>query len=598
LLRAFPLGDPRHFAVVVLTAVLLVLAATTLVVRSGRGILLLRAAHRRLGRLARRRSLAVLAVGAGVLPTRALLLPLLGIPEPVIADEFSHLLLADTFASGRITNPTHPRWIHFESMFILHQPSYTSVYPVAQGLFLAVGRILAGHPWAGVWLSVGLMCAAICWMLQGWLPPGWALLGSALAALQFGVTNYWINSYWGGAPAAIGGALALGALPRLQSAWRSRHAVVLALGIAILANSRPYEGLVLSLGIAVLLFLRVARLRGTPLRRWFTRVALPAGLLLAATGAAMGYYFWRVTGSPFRMPYQAGMENHAIAPAFVWQPLRPEPRFRHDAIRDFHRTLVPTYLDYRSWQGAWRWTWRKAATVAAVYFGPLMLLPLLTLPCLFRDRRARPLLLLGAVVLVASFLTVHFQPHYVAPIASLLFALLAQGLRRLWVWQRWGNPIGRFVLPAVLLISLLTQLLSLGLGPARFPPRFRGPLLLRLAQQGGRHLVFVRYHAHHSFAGRDWVYNAAEIDAAQIVWARDMGPAANAELIRYYPDRSAWLLEPDFDPPRLVPHHPVTQAEYEDSSAPVSRPFSGRFFWFVGRGCAILDPTKLGPLHG
>ena len=141
------------------------------------------------------------------------------------------------------------------------QPTYMSMYFPAQGLILAAGKVLFGHPWFGLLLVNAFMCAALCWMLQAWLPPVWALLGGVIAILRIGLFSYWINTYSGaGSIACLGAALVLGALPRItRRGARPRDCILLAIGIAILGLSRPFEGLLLCLPVVFVLLRWIVR---------------------------------------------------------------------------------------------------------------------------------------------------------------------------------------------------------------------------------------------------------------------------------------------------------------------------------------------------
>ena len=84
---------------------------------------------------------------------RLALLPQYPIPTPNVSDDFSYLLIADTLRHFRLANPAHPLHQFFETFFVLQQPAYASIFPLGQGLVLAIGWTIFGHPWAGVALE-------------------------------------------------------------------------------------------------------------------------------------------------------------------------------------------------------------------------------------------------------------------------------------------------------------------------------------------------------------------------------------------------------------------------------------------------------------
>ena len=234
-------------------------------------------------------------------------------------------------------------WVHFETFHVIHQPTYMWTYPPAQGLALAAGQMIGGHPVVGVWISFGLMCAAICWMLYAWVS---AALGyfrkcsNALINPVLGITGYSGAKLLGRRGCSDGGALVLGGIRRLMRQPRVCDSLLTGFGLAILANSRPFEGLLVSLPASIFLLIRIGSQRGQELRVSIRRIALPILFVLVLTITGMGLYNLHVTGNPVRMAYQIHEEAYVMAPPFLWQRLPPEPEYRHKIIHDFHATYT------------------------------------------------------------------------------------------------------------------------------------------------------------------------------------------------------------------------------------------------------------------
>jgi hypothetical protein len=492
---------------------------------------------------------------------------LVGIPEPKIHDEFSYLLAADTFAHGRLTNPTHPMWIHSESFHIIQQPTYMSKYPPAQGLVLAAGQLIAGHPIVGVWLSFGLMCATICWMLYAWVSPRWALLGGAFALINpiLGIAGDWAQSYWGGAVAATGAALVLGGIRRLIRKPRVHVSLLTGIGFAILANSRPFEGLLVSLPAGIFLFIHIINQRRQALWISIERIALPLLFVLVLTITGMGFYNLSVTGNAFRMPYQIHEETYAVAPVFLWQKLRPEPAYRHKVIRDFYTTYALSfYTMQRSIPGfliedVYRLLLLRFRALNIFTIPVIIVFPVLVAWAL-RDRWARRALLiyflLGLGLLTETFKLL----HYVAPITGLDYYFVLNALRL----AQWRNrKIGQLMLWLTPLLAIAALVVSL-YGTIKKDnssswQEQRAQLLKRLKQEDGEHLVVLNYGPGHSFQN-EWVYNEADIDHSKVVFARAIDTTQDCQLVEYFKSRRIWSLDADQSIPKLKPY-PRNQCE-------------------------------------
>jgi hypothetical protein len=500
-----------------------------------------------------------------VLPValRLVLLARHPVPTPDIYDEFGHLFVADTLLHFRLANPAHQMHRFFETFFILQEPTNSSIYPIGQGIMLALGRAISGFPWAGVLLSTSAFAALSYWMLRGWTTPAWALAGGILAVIEFGPLNQWMNGYWGGTLAAAAGCMVFGAIPRLAERVNTRDALILGGGLSIHLLTRPYESLFLV--IAVVLFF-------IP---FVTRVIRAMPIVLLAVIPAIGITLLQnksVTGHWTTLPYQLSQYQYGVPASLTFQA-NPVP----------HRELTPQQeLEYRS-QLAFRESGKETLQSYLLrleyrvrFYRFFFLAPLfLAIPAFcfvaFRELRYAWVLLTLLVFALGINFFPAFQLHYLGVVTCLFVLVSVAGLHEI---SRWSPAAAR------LLLFLCGVHFVFWYGLHLFDEQDFARTMMRyetwdsinhhnperrilvnqqLAEIPGQVLVFVRYSPQHIFQD-EWVYNEASIDSARIIWARDLGLEENDKLRALYPGREVLLLEPDVKPPRLSPYEPRPSA--------------------------------------
>lgn len=523
----------------------------------------------------------IFAVGLISLAARAWLLPVVPVPKPAIQDEFSYLLAADTFAHGRLANPTPPYPVHFETLQVLMHPTYASKYPPFSGLVMALAQKLTGQPWLGVWLATGFLCGAICWALQAWLPPGWALAGSLIALLKIGIVSYWSESYWGGTCAAIGGALVVGAARRLVDQPRPQAAVAFAAGLAILANTRPYEGLVLAVACSAYVVWIFVRRQESP-ARIVRSVLLPAAAVLIVAGSWMGYYNFRVTGNVLRMPYLEHERQYAVWSSQFW-PAHPKPRplYSNAFLEDFW-----THADPRDKFDAREHAFKTHALdllrLARFFLGlPLALCVLACARALWRDRSARAAILLLAGFYVGAAFNLRLFPHYAAPATVLLYIIAAcalRAVRQYWPGSERERMYAAWALAAVFAVTTLGGLLTADnrylFGPIDYHVRAEWASSLdRIQSVPGDHLVLVQYGPQHEIY-QELVYNRADLEHERVVWARSISASADQELVQHYPGRHVWMLTENGD---VVLRNYTLDKEQSTTTSRINVRENGRF---------------------
>jgi len=493
--------------------------------------------------------------------SRLLLLPHHPVPTPDIYDEFSQLLVADTLLHGRLANPPHALHQFFETFFVLQQPTYSSMYPLGQGFVLAFGRLLSGIPWTGILLATGSFCAACYWMLRGWVSPGLALLGGLLALAEFGPLCQWTNSYWGGGSvAAAAGCVVFGALPRIRDHFRPRDCFLLGVGFGVHVLTRQFESVFLLLSIFLFFTAKV---------RNVVRVAGYAALPLIPVAMVILLQNRAVTHSWFTLPEQLHRYQYGIPITLTVEslptphvPLTPQQAtdfraesLQHGSGRDTLTGFL-LRLEYR-------------VRYYRFFFLPPLYLSLVAFCCSLRERRLWWIATTLALFALGTNLFPYLLVHYLAGVAGLFVLVSVLGIQKISGLRVRGAAVGLDIAQVLIVLSLAEffgwYCLHLFERPELYSvlqyetwdainhenqPKRRTAVKEQLAEVAGKLLIFVRYSPRHIYQD-EWVWNEADIDAARIVYARDLGADANKTLLQYYPNRKVLLLEPDGVEPAL-----------------------------------------------
>jgi hypothetical protein len=496
---------------------------------------------------------------------RLALLPHHPVPTPNTADDFSYLLLGDTLAHFRLANATHPMHRFFEAMFVLQEPHYSSIFPLGQGIVLAAGQLIFRNPWAGVILSMGVFSALAYWMLRAWVTPFWALLGALLGVCEFGPLSSWMNSYWGGGVSAIAGCLTFGAMVRLREGGRRRDALLLGCGLGLEVLARPFEATLLALCV----FTYFAPLLFKISTRVAKRLTIAFAAILPALALTLDHSH-AVSGQWTTLPYAVSQFQYGVPTTFVFQS-NPEPHrdltreqdLDYHAQRAVHGDQPETlgrYLDRLGY---------RLRFYRFFFYAPLLLVVPAFLGSL-KDPRYRWVVLWVAIFSLGTNFYPYFYPHYIAALTCVFLLISVVGLQRLSRLQIRGIAVGREMARAILFLCTTQFCFWYGLHLFYNPesiaalgryetwdyinygdPDGRSAVNQQLSVQPGKQLVFVRYSPRHLF--EEWIHNAANIDEAKVVFAGDRGDG-NTTLRKYYPDRKAWILEPDTRPPSLYPY--------------------------------------------
>jgi hypothetical protein len=160
-------------------------------------------------------------------------------------------------------------------------------------------------------------------------------------------------------------------------------------------------------------------------------------------------------------------------------------------------------------------------------------------------------------LLLESFTFAHYAIAVTITLIALVFRLIWLCYERRWRASSTGTLLAAFLISVLFCGAAGNNVYRVWRDIKEpFPLKVeRARVQRELMARDGRQVLFVQYSPDHD-TNREWVYNGADIDGSKLIWARDLGPEQDKQLIDYYPGRHFWILNADLQHPEPVPYEP------------------------------------------
>ena len=301
----------------------------------------------------------------------------------------------------------------------------------------------------------------------------------------------------------------------------------MALGLLLLANSRPFEGALISLPICCYTLWILLR------ERTKAGVWLP-GMAVLFAGAAVHRILLSSRYRDISPFHGQPIGGNGVFARPLCLANRMTPFITSSPISLF---TTGTMRRCRTWEQRRRLAFLRKWSVKAIYQWLFFVFPALSLALIgliptLRARRFRVLMYTLAFACCGFVSETWLQAHYVAVASGIVYLILLNGLRWMRVSARhhvvWLKLL-RGTLASIVCMFFVRLLVVPG---NTFPPNWASQTadipgfrdITRIMEaKPGKQLVIVRYRPDH-FWGYSWINNGYDIPTEHVIWARDTEP--------------------------------------------------------------------------